>query len=72
MIEVTIIGNEFDHIKLGDGEEVMIYLYKIKSKSLMAYNATCKEIEKKEINNIVKYANILADHIRNYADDIIQ
>ncbi len=55
MIEVTIIGNEFDHIKLGDGEE---------SKSLMAYNATCKEIGKK-----IKYANILVDHRRNYADE---
>ncbi len=46
-IEVSIIGNEFEHIKLEHDEELEDYLLRFNSRTLMSYNMVCKEVEKK-------------------------
>jgi len=56
-IEVMITDNEFEHIRLGDGEEIETHLARMKS--IMAYNTVCKELGNKQIKNMVKYANYL-------------
>ncbi len=68
-IEVSIIGNEFEHIKLEHDEEVEDYLVRLNSKTLMSYNMVCKEVGKRQIKNMVTYANHLVGLIRNYADE---
>jgi hypothetical protein len=68
-IEVSIIGNEFEHIKLEHDEEVEDYLVRLNSKTLMSYNMVCKEVGKRQIKNMVTYANHLVGLVRNYADE---
>ena len=58
-IEVMITDNEFEHIRLGDGEKIETHLARMKSKNIMAYNTVCKELGNKQIKNMVKYANYL-------------
>jgi hypothetical protein len=65
----SIIGNEFEHIKLEHDEELEDYLLRFNSRTLMSYNMVCKEVGKRQIKNMVTYANHLVGLVRNYADE---